>query len=185
MSNSFRDRLVRTRSRVCERRIGGRRTAGTVAFVAIPACVLILALGVASLRWQVAETRSALAASSEAVDAATEGAAALLTYEPDTVDTELVAVRDRLTGEFRDAFTTLSDDVVIPGAKEKRISSSATVTAASSVSATRSHAEVLLFVNQTIVIGSDAPTQTMSSVMVKLDNVDRRWLIADFAPTQP
>ncbi|ABM11756.1 conserved hypothetical protein [Mycolicibacterium vanbaalenii PYR-1] len=184
MSSSFRNRFGRRGSQVCERRRAGRRTARIVAFSAIPACVLIFALGAALLRWQVAESRSALAASTAAVEAATVGAVALLSYEPDTVDRELVAVRDRLTGDFRDAFTALTDDVVIPGAKQKQISSAVTVTAASSVSATESHAEVLLFVNQTTVMGSDPPTQTASSVRVSLDYVEGRWLIADFAPTQ-
>ncbi len=169
MSNSFRDR-------------GATRIA---VFVAIPGCVLVLALGAAWLKWQVADSRNTLAASSEAVHAATEGAVALLSYQPRTVDEELVAARDRLTGEFRDAFTSLTDDVVIPGAMEKQISSEATVTAASSVSATHNQAEVLLFVDQTTVVGDDPPTRSMSSVTVKLAKIDGRWLIADFTPIQP
>lgn len=153
-------------------------------FWAIPTCVLVVAVGAAWLKWQVAESHTAVSASSTAVQAATEGAVALLSYQPDTVEQELVAVRDRLTGEFRNTFTSLTDDVVIPGAKEKRISSAAEVTAASSISATDRHVEVLLFVSQTTVIGDDPPTQTASSIKVGLDKVDERWLITDFTPTQ-
>ena len=49
--------------------------------------------------------------------------------------TELHAARDLLTGDFRDSYTSLTNDVVIPGAKQKQISAVATVPAAASVSA--------------------------------------------------
>jgi Mce-associated membrane protein len=40
----------------------------------------------------------------------------------------------------------------------------------------------MVFVNQTVIIGADAPTDTASSVRVDLDNVDGRWLISGFDP---
>jgi Mce-associated membrane protein len=51
-----------------------------------------------------------------------------------------------------------------------------------SVSATASHAVVLVFVDQTIIVGTDAPTATASSVKVSLDKISGRWLISDFTP---
>ena len=65
--------------------------------------------------------------------------------------------------------------MVAPGAKQQHISAVATVPAAASVSATGKHAVVLVFVDQTTEIGSDAPTQNTSSVRVSLDKVDGRW----------
>ena len=62
--------------------------------------------------------------------------AVLLSYQPDTVDKDLGAARDRLTGAFKDSYTQLIHDVVIPGAKKQRIAAVATVPAAASVSAT-------------------------------------------------
>ncbi|CDO88935.1 hypothetical protein AWC29_22040 [Mycobacterium triplex] len=53
---------------------------------------------------------------------------------------------------------------------------------AASVSAATNHAVVLLFVNQTIVVGQDAPTSTASSVRVTLDRIGGRWLISQFDP---
>jgi hypothetical protein len=41
----------------------------------------------------------------ESLRAATDGTAALLCYKPDTVDKDLGAARDRLTGEFKDSYT--------------------------------------------------------------------------------
>jgi Mce-associated membrane protein len=53
---------------------------------------------------------------------------------------------------------------------------------AASVSATENHAVVLVFVNQTTTIGTDAPTASTSTVRVTLDKVDDRWLISQFDP---
>jgi Mce-associated membrane protein len=116
------------------------------------------------------------------VQAATEGTIALLSYRPDNVQKELEAARGRLTGTFLNAYTQLTHDVVIPGSKQKQISAVATVPGAASVSAATNHAVVLLFVNQTIIVGQDAPTSTASSVRVTLDKIDGRWLISQFDP---
>ena len=83
------------------------------------------------------------------MQAAKDSTIALLSYKPDTVEQQLGAARDLLTGEFRDSYTSLTNDVVIPGAKEKQISAVASVPAAASVSADPNQAVVLLFVNQT------------------------------------
>jgi Mce-associated membrane protein len=121
-------------------------------------------------------------ASAESVRAATDGTIALLSYRPDTVQKELEAAQGRLTGTFLDSYKSLTHDVVIPGAKEKQISAVATVPAAASTSATENHAVVLLFVDQTVIVGKDAPTNTASSVRVTLDKVEGRWLISQFDP---
>jgi Mce-associated membrane protein len=76
----------------------------------------------------------------------------------------------------------LTNDVVIPGAKQKQISAVATVPGATSMSASPSHAVVLVFVNQTVIVGKDAPSSTTSAVKVTLDKSDGRWLISDFTP---
>jgi len=49
-------------------------------------------------------------------------------------------------------------------------------------SATPNHAVVLLFANQTVIVGQSAPTNTASSVRLTLDKVDGRWLISQFDP---
>jgi Mce-associated membrane protein len=50
------------------------------------------------------------------------------------------------------------------------------------VSADPNDAVVLVFVNQTVVVGQDTPTDTASSVRVTLEKVDGRWLISAFDP---
>ena len=41
---------------------------------------------------------------------------------------------------------------------------------------------MLVFVNQTVIVGQDAPTDTASSVRVTLDKVGDSWLISKFDP---
>jgi Mce-associated membrane protein len=118
----------------------------------------------------------------QSVQAAIDSTVAMLSYRPDTVQQNLAAARDRMTGDFRDSYASLTNDVVIPGAKQRQISAVATVPATSSVSATSTHAVVLIFVNQTTIIGNDPPTDTASSVKVTLEKVQDRWLISQFDP---
>lgn len=154
-----------------------RLTHLTVAGVA-----LILTLAGAYLKWVDGSARLAQTAAVTSVQAATESTIAMLSYRPDTVEKELTAAGDRMTGSFRQEYAKLIHDVVIPGAKQKKIAAIATVPAAASQSATASHATVLVFVNQTIMMGGDPPTDTASSVRITLDKVNDRWLISQFTP---
>ncbi|MGX9787383.1 hypothetical protein [Mycobacterium sp. MMS18-G62] len=153
-----------------------------VAYGVLPALALILALGAGYLKWVDNSVRDSDVASIESVQAAKDNTIAMLSYKPDTVEQQLQAARSLLTGEFRDSYTSLTNDVVIPGAKQKQISAVATVPAAASVSAKPNHAVVLVFVNQTVVVGQGAPSDTASSVRVTLDKIDGRWLISKFDP---
>jgi Mce-associated membrane protein len=152
------------------------------AFGVLPALVLVIAMAAGFLKWQDAWVRGSRVAGIESVAAAKDSTIALLSYQPDTVDKELKAARDRLTGSFKDSYTQLIQDVVIPGAKKQHISAVATVPAAASVSATPKHAVALLYVDQTVVVGNDAPTDTSSIVRVTMDKTGGRWLISAFDP---
>lgn len=148
----------------------------------LPALALILAAAAGYLKWQDNSVRNGELAGIETVQAAKDATVALLSYQPDTVEQQLTDARGLLTGEFRDSYTSLTTDVVIPGAKEKQIAAVATVPAAASVSADSKEAVVLVFVNQTVTVGGDAPTDTASSVRVAMEKVDGRWLISGFDP---
>jgi Mce-associated membrane protein len=159
-----------------------RRLAGILVQVVLPAAALLIAAAAGYLKWVDASAVQAQEARTQSVKAAIDSTVAMLSYRPDTVESSLDAARDRLTGAFRDSYSSLTRDVVIPGAKQKQISATATVPAAASVSATSTHAVVLVFVNQTAVVGNDPPTDTASSVTVTLEKVANRWLISRFDP---
>jgi Mce-associated membrane protein len=148
----------------------------------LPAIALVLALGAGYFKWVVGSADDLARARAESVRVASEDAVVLLSYKADSVEKDLAAARERLTGEFKDAYTELTRQVVVPGAKEKHISSVAKVTAAASVSATANHAVVLAFVDQTVTIGTGAPTDTQPVVRVTLDKVNGRWLVSRFDP---
>jgi Mce-associated membrane protein len=153
-----------------------------VAFGVLPAMALVIAAAAGFLKWQDAWVRGSRVAGIESVAAAKDSTVALLSYQPDTVDKDLAAARDRLTGKFEGSYTQLVHDVVVPGAKKDHIAAVATVPAAASVSATPRHAVVLVFVDQTVTVGNDAPTETSSIVRVTMDNIGGRWLISAFDP---
>jgi Mce-associated membrane protein len=152
------------------------------AFGVLPALALTLAVGAGFLKWQDAWVRASRLAGIESEAAAKDSTVALLSYQPDTVEKDLGAARERLTGNFKDSYTQLIHDVVIPGSKKQHISAVATIPAAASVSATPVHAVTLLFVDQTTVVGNDAPTETSSIVRVTTDKIGSRWLISAFDP---
>jgi len=159
-----------------------RRWQTVLAYGLLPALVTVLAAAGGYLKFADSSERESQSARVQSVQAATEITVALLSYRPDSVEKDLNAARDRLTGNFHDAYTSLINDVVIPGAKQKHITSVATVPAASSVSAAASHAVVLLFVDQTITFGTDPASNTASTVRVTLEKLNGRWLISQFEP---
>jgi Mce-associated membrane protein len=161
------------------RRIKWSRVLG---FGVLPGLILVIAVAAGYLKWQDGWVSGSRVAGIESVAAAKDSTIALLSYQPDTVDKELKAARDRLTGSFKDSYTQLIQDVVIPGAKKQHISAVATVPGAASVSATPKHAVALLYVDQTVVVGTDAPTDTSSIVRVTLDRTGGGWLISGFDP---
>ncbi len=166
-------------------RVRESRRAGVedrVAFVVLPAIALALGAAAGYLNWQSSYHRASTMAAQDSVAAARETATAMLSYNADTVEKDLNSARDRLTGSFLEEYTKLVNEVVIPGSREKNISAVAQVPAAASVSATPDHAVALVYVDQTVTVGKDTPTNTASSVKVTLDRVGGRWLVSGFEP---
>lgn len=153
-----------------------------VVYLVVPLLVMSMTVGAGYLKFRQSSVATAQAAAVSSVQAATDGTIALLSYRPDTAQATLTAARDRLTGSFRDSYTSLTNDVVIPGSTQKKISATATVPAAASVSATENHAVVLVFVDQSVIVGDGAPSATASAVQVTLDKVGSQWLISGFDP---
>jgi Mce-associated membrane protein len=143
---------------------------------------MVLAAGIGYLKYVNAVGAASEQAAMQSVKVAKDSTVAMLSYTPDTVDQKLTAATDRMTGNFRESYSSMIHDVVIPGAKEKKISAVATVPATASTSATPDHAVVQVFVDQAITMGDDTPTQTNSIVQVTLDRVHDRWLISGFDP---
>jgi Mce-associated membrane protein len=155
---------------------------GVFAYGVLPGLALLVALSAGYFKWLDDSGRDVVVARTESVRVASEDVVALLSYQPDSADRDLNAARERLTGEFKEAYSHLIREVVIPGAKEKHISSVVKVNAAGSVSATANHALVLLYANQTVQVGEGAPTDTQPVLQLTLDKVNGRWLVSHLDP---
>lgn len=146
----------------------------------VPALALLLGIAAGLLKWKDSSVRSTDLARSESVTAARDATVALLTFRFDTIDRDVAAARQRLTGKFRDTYTRRTQEELIPDAKEQHVAATAVVPGAASESVTHNHAVVLVFVDQTIKIGDSPPADAASSVRVTLDKIGERWLVSDF-----
>ena len=146
----------------------------------LPGLALLLAMSAGLLKWKDSSIRGIDLARSQSVSAAKASTVAVLTFRSDTVDRDVAAARERLTGGFLDTYNQRTQQELIPNAKQRRVIATASVPAAASESVTANHAVVLLFVTQTVRIGDAPRVDSGSSVRVTLDKIGERWLISDF-----
>jgi Mce-associated membrane protein len=146
---------------------------------------LVLAIAVAAAVYfgPHRDDRETAAATGQALAAAQQGAVALLSYAPDSLDQDLAAARSHLTGDFLTYYSEFAEQILTPAAKQKDVHASATVVRAAVIDARPGTAQVLLFINQTTT-SRDNPTsaQAASSVKVGLTEVDGTWRISSFDP---
>jgi Mce-associated membrane protein len=118
-----------------------------------------------------------------AVDAATEGSVALLSYSPETLEQNFTAAKSRLTGDFLTYYTQFTEQVVTPAAKQKAVKTEAAVVQAAVSELQPDSAEVLLFINQTTTSKENPDgAYAASAVKVGLTKIDGAWLISAFDP---
>lgn len=123
------------------------------------------------------------AAAKVALDAASSGTVALLSYAPDSLDQDFAAAKARLTGDFLAYYTQFTEQIVTPAAREKSVKTEAVVVRAAVSTIQPDSAQVLVFINQTTT-SKENPDGAFaaSSVKVGLEKVDGAWLIASFDP---
>ncbi|MBB5917820.1 Mce-associated membrane protein [Nocardia transvalensis] len=147
----------------------------------IPVLVLVTAALVITTAWSLVRYREDAARASaegEVGRAAADAAAAVLSYRPDTVADDLARARTHLGGDFATYFDELGTEVVRPAATGRHMSSTATVTATSVVSADTDHAVALVFVSQaTTADDLKQPTTMSSALRLELRKSGSRWLV--------
>lgn len=155
-----------------------------IAVFGVLAVVLAVVGAVLVVRLDRAQDRAGEGTRSEVVRAASEGAAALLTYTPDTVAADMYAATARLTGDFRDYYGRLTDTVIVPTAREQGISRSASVTESGVTTVHGDSAEALVFLRQvTRTTAAPDPVTERVGARVELTRVDGRWLISGLQVT--
>lgn len=115
--------------------------------------------------------------------AAADGAVAVLTYAPKTMEQDFAAAESHLTGDFLSHYTDFTQKVVTPAVKEKEVQTIAAVVRKGIVSLRPGSAEVLIYLNQTTISKTNPDgSYSMSSVKVGLEKHGGRWLISSFDP---
>ncbi|UMB70819.1 hypothetical protein [Mycobacterium paraterrae] len=151
-----------------------------LAYGLLPTLVLLLAIAAGLLNWQASSLRALDLARRESVSAAKESTSAILTFRYDTIDHDVAATQEKLTGGFLDTYTKRTQQDLVPRAKQQRIVATATTPGAAPETVTPDHAVVLVFVSQSFKSGDTAPTVIGSSAKVTLEKIGARWLISDF-----
>jgi Mce-associated membrane protein len=123
------------------------------------------------------------AASRVALDAATNGTIALLSYSPESLDKDFATAKAKLTGDFLSYYTQFTEQIVTPAAKEKSVKTAASVVRAAVSNIEPDKAQVLVFINQTTT-SKENPDGSFAASCVKvgLKKIDGAWLIESFDP---
>jgi Mce-associated membrane protein len=118
-----------------------------------------------------------------AIQAASDGAVAVLSYSYDHLNRDFGNAKSHLTGDFLTYYNKFTDDVVAPTAQQGQLTASAKVIRAAVSDLRPDSAVVLVFVDQTTASTKKKdPEKTQSAVLVTLTKVNGSWLIAKFDP---
>jgi Mce-associated membrane protein len=123
------------------------------------------------------------AAAQRAIQAASEGTVAILSYSSENMDRDFARARSHLTGEFLAYYDKFTKQIVMPTVQQKHLAQTATVLRAAVSELEPNSAVVLVFLNETTT-GKDKPQPliTPSSVRITLTKVSGSWLISKFDP---
>lgn len=124
------------------------------------------------------------AAARRAIQAASDGAVAALSYSYDHLNRDFDNAKSHLTGDFLTYYSKFTDEAVAPMAQKGQLTASAKVVRAAVSEMHPDSAVVLVFVDQTTSsVKKKDPEKTQSSVSVTLKKVNGSWLIAKFDPS--
>ena len=122
-------------------------------------------------------------ATHQAVQAASDGAVAVLSYSYTNLDSDFAKAKSHLTGEFLAYYNKFSQQFIAPAARQGQLTATAKVLRAAVSELHPDSAVVLVFVNQnTASKEKPEPLTTASSVLVTLTKVKGSWLIAKLDP---
>jgi Mce-associated membrane protein len=169
-------RRLRPFGRLCERRAGA-------VTAALAAAVVMLGAGV-FLLWQHVNNYTTISQDSTAALAAAQtDAVTILSYNYATIGGDTAKAEQDLTGKFRQQYTGLVNQEVIPAAEQRHISSQTHVVGGSVVHAQPGEVTVLLFLNQTVTaLSLKTPSLTGSRVRMVMNKVGPRWLVSQLTP---
>ena len=101
----------------------------------------------------------------------------LTTMDPETVNSKLKAMEGRLSGDFKDQFTSFADNFVTTVAK-KKLSATGTVTGAAVSEYTDDSASVIVAADAAVTSGKQKPVERHWRFDVRLIHSGDQWLIS-------
>jgi Mce-associated membrane protein len=123
------------------------------------------------------------AAAHHAIQAASDGAVASLSYSTDSMDRDFANAKSHLTGEFLTYYDTFTKQIVTQAVKEKHITQTVAVVRAAVSELHPNSAVVLVFLNETTTSkDKQQPLITPNSVRITLTKVSGSWLISKLDP---
>lgn len=152
--------------------------AGAGAAITIP----VLATASGMLYWQHQKVQSIEKQRAAILDATSQGAEAILSFNAQTVEADTRRAKSLTTGEFAKTYQKLIEGSVIPAAKSKNLHSTTKISGTSMVSFTDSTATTLVFVNQSATPGTGETVTTSTAIRVKLVKIQGKWKIEAFQP---
>jgi Mce-associated membrane protein len=123
------------------------------------------------------------AARQAATQAASDGAVAVLSYSPDTLDHDIANAKSHLTGNFLAYYDKFTQAIMSDAAQQRQVKTTAEVVEAGVSDLHPDSAVVLVFVNKmTSSKQQPIPVPTPATVRVTMTRVNGSWLISEFDP---
>ncbi|MCW2823308.1 MAG: hypothetical protein JWQ91_225 [Aeromicrobium sp.] len=123
------------------------------------------------------------AARTAALEAAEARVPAMFSYRYVDLAADLAVAGSNTTGEFKTKYAKVLREVVLPNARKRKVSTQATVQAASVIRSTSSHAELLLFVNQaTSTKTAEQPVTSATRIIVTMTKTSDGWFVSGLEP---
>ena len=123
------------------------------------------------------------AARTAALEAAEVRVPVMFSYRYTDLEADLGVAGGNTTGDFKTKYAKVLREVVLPNARKRKVSTQATVQAASVISSTSSRAEVLLFVNQaTSTKTAEEPVTSSTRIIVTMTKTSDGWFVSGLEP---
>jgi Mce-associated membrane protein len=147
--------------------------------------LVVTAVGVTAVLfflWYRPDQQVGDAAAHRAIQTASDGAVAVLSYSPDNLDRDIAKAKSYLTGDFLAYYSKFSEQIAAM-ALQLRVTETAKVLRAAVSELHPDSAVVLVFINQTATSKEKPEPQTAASVArVTLAKVKGSWLISKLDP---
>jgi Mce-associated membrane protein len=132
--------------------------------------------------WDRVQTRGEQAARSVLPQLAAKEIPEVFAYDYQTVERSLSDAYPLLTPDYRQEFQKSANAQIIPEAKKREVVVQANVVGVGVMSAKRSSASVMVYLNRTVTDKSRQPLYDGSRLRVDFKKVGDKWLIAYITP---